>query len=72
VAGFIRRLGNERIYCLFNFSDQASYLTWYAIREQGEGAEKLTNLWTGEEFKIGQDHEHLILEPYGFMLLEPK
>jgi amylosucrase len=72
VAGFIRRLGNERVYCLFNFSDRAAGLTWYAFREQGEGAEKLRDLWSGAEFEIGPDHEHLILEPYGVMILEPK
>ncbi|SEG14735.1 alpha-amylase family glycosyl hydrolase [Algoriphagus boritolerans] len=72
VAGFIRRLGNERVYCLFNFCDKVANLTWYAFREQGEGAEKLKDLWSGAEFGIGPDHEHLNLEPYGFMILEPK
>lgn len=72
VAGFIRRLGNERVYCLFNFSDKVANLTWYAFREQAEDAQKLINLWDREEFEIGQDHEHLSLEPYGFMILEPK
>jgi amylosucrase len=72
VAGFVRRMGNERMYCLFNFSDKAAYLTWYAFREQGEGAEKLIDHWTKTEVKVGPDHEHLILEPYGFRILEPK
>jgi amylosucrase len=72
IAGLVRRMGNERIYCLYNFSDQAAYLTWYAFREQGEGAESFTDLWTETEFKIGSDQEHLILEPYGFLILEPK
>lgn len=72
VAGFIRRLGNERVYCLFNFSHQAANLAWYAFREQGEDAQKLTDLWNGAEFEVGLGDEHLILEPYGFMILEPK
>ncbi|SDA91772.1 amylosucrase [Algoriphagus alkaliphilus] len=72
VAGFIRKLGNERVYCLFNFSDKVANLTWYAFREQAEGPQKLINHWDGEEFEIGQDHENLSLEPYGFMILEPK
>jgi amylosucrase len=65
-------MGNDRIYCLYNFSDQAAYLTWYAFREQAEGAESFTDLWTETEFKIGLDQEYLILEPYGFLILEPK
>jgi len=72
IAGLVRRMGNDRIYCLYNFSDHAAYLTWYAFREQGEGAESFTDLWTETEFKIGLDQEHLILEPYGFLILEPK
>lgn len=72
IAGFVRRMGNERIYCLFNFSDKAAYLTWYAFREQGEAVERLVDLWSGMEFRIGSDQEHLIMEPYGFLILEPK
>ena len=72
VAGFVRRMGNERMYCLFNFSDKAAYLTWYAFREQGEGASKLYDHWSQTEVTVGRDHEHLILEPYGFRILEPK
>ncbi len=72
VAGFVRRMGNERMYCLFNFSDKAAYLTWYAFREQGEGAAMLFDHWTQSEVEIGPDREYLILEPYGFRVLEPK
>lgn len=71
VAGFVRRMGNERMYCLFNFSDKAAYLTWYAFREQGEGAGKLYDHWTQSEVTLGPDHEYLILEPYGFRIFEP-
>lgn len=71
VAGFVRRMGNERMYCLFNFSDKAAYLTWYAFREQGEGAGKLYDHWTQSEVTLGPDHECLILEPYGFRIFEP-
>lgn len=72
IAGFVRRMGKDRIYCLYNFSDQPAYLTWYALREQGEGAENMLDLWTGSEYQIGPDQAHLILEPYGFLILEPK
>ena len=72
VAGFVRRMGNDRMYCLFNFSEKAAYLTWYAFREQGEGSGRLWDHWTQSEVEIGPDHEYLILEPYGFRILEPK
>ena len=72
VAGFVRRMGDKRMYCVFNFSGQAAYLTWYAFREQAEGAENLVDHWTNSEVTIGPDHEYLILEPYGFRILEPR
>lgn len=72
VAGFVRRMGNERMYCVFNFSDKAAYLTWYAFREQGEGAEKFHDHWTNSEVIHGSSQEYLILEPYGFRILEPR
>ncbi|GMQ28926.1 amylosucrase [Algoriphagus confluentis] len=72
VAGFVRRMGNARMYCLFNFSDKAAYLTWYAFRELGEGSARLWDHWTESEVEVGPDHEYLILEPYGFRVLEPK
>ena len=72
IAGLIRRKGEERRYCLFNFSDQPAGLTWYAFREQGESAEQLFDSWTQTMYSVGSDHEHLVLEPYGFRILEPR
>lgn len=72
IAGFVRRMGNDRVYCLFNFSNREVSLTSYTFREQGEAMGTLRNLWTETEFRIGSDGEHLILEPYEFMILEPK
>ena len=72
VAGFVRRMGMERMYCLFNFSDKAAYLTWYAFREQGEIASELYDHWTNAALNVGPDHEHLIIEPYGFRILETR
>jgi amylosucrase len=72
IAGLIRRKGEERRYCLFNFSDQPAGLTWYAFREQGESATQLFDSWTQTSYSVGHDHEHLVLEPYGFRILEPR
>ena len=72
IAGLMRRKGEERRYCLFNFSGHAAGLTWYAFREQGESAMQLFDSWNQKEYVIGPDHEHLVLEPYGFVILEPR
>ncbi len=71
VAGYIRHCGTEKLYCVFNFSSQPAFLTWYAFKEQGDIPEKLYDYWTGQTFVVGPDNEYLILPPYEFHLLEP-
>ena len=69
VAGFIRSMGKKRLFCLYNFSDKPSFITWYAFKENGV-ANKLFDHWSGKEYEVGKDHEYLIIKPYGFCLLE--
>ena len=69
VAGFIRSMDKKRLFCLYNFSDKASFITWYAFKEKGAD-NKLYDHWSGKSVEIGKDHEYLVIEPYGFCLLE--
>ncbi len=68
VAGFVRT-GHEPLYCLFNFSNTAVFLTWYAFKEKGLQKGELFDHWSGKTFTVGADYEYLIIEPYGFHLL---
>lgn len=70
IAGYIRQTNEQRLFCLFNFSNEDAYLTWYAFKEKGAGPSELYDHWSGKKFNTGNDHEFLILPPYGFMLLE--
>jgi amylosucrase len=70
VAAYVRSLENKRLYCVFNFSGQAAYLTWYAFKETGHGATKLYDHWGKKEIVIGNDDQYLVIEPYGFYLME--
>lgn len=69
VAGFIRH-GDRPLYCLFNYSNKTSYLTWYAFKEQGTIPVKLYDHWEGKKYMVGADYEYLLIPPYGFCLLE--
>ncbi|MFC5626352.1 alpha-amylase family glycosyl hydrolase [Algoriphagus winogradskyi] len=71
VAGYLRKFGNQKLYGVFNFSAETAFLTWYAFKEHTPIPEKLLDHWTGQEFKVGLDHEYLIMEPYTFHLFEP-
>jgi amylosucrase len=70
VAGYLRAYEKQKLYCIFNFSDQPAFLTWYALKEHGKTPEKLYDNWQEKYFTIGKDNEYLILEPYMFCLLE--
>ena len=72
VAGYLRTFEEQKIYCLFNFSDQPSYLTWFAFKEHGAAPHTLYDHWSEKEFEVGYDHQYLVLEPYQFMILEAK
>ena len=70
IAGFTRKDSDQQIFCLFNFSDKPSFLTWYAFKEDGTFPENLFDYWTEKNYKVGNDYEYLIMEPYGFHIME--
>lgn len=71
IAGYIRYKEANRIFCLFNFSSKDAQITWYAFREKGckQGME-LQDLWSGTEYIVGNDNQHLDLKPYQFVILK--
>jgi amylosucrase len=70
VAGYIRHTVDQRLYCVFNFSDKDAWLTWYAFREKGLHSMAVHDHVSGKELIVGTDREYLVLPPFGFMLLE--
>jgi amylosucrase len=71
VAGYVRTLENQRLFCVFNFSKETSYLTWFAFKQYGNIPAKMYDHWSNKEIVMGQDTEYLIIEPYSFYLLYP-
>ncbi len=72
VAGYLRTYEDQKLYCLFNFSDQQALLTWYIFKEHGSSPGQLYDHWRQETMVVGQDYEYLVFEPYSFYLLEVK
>lgn len=70
VASFIRSYDNKKMYCLFNYKNTASFITWYAFKEHGERPAQLKDYWTGLVHQVGNDNEYFVLPGYGFALLE--
>lgn len=70
VAGYLRSKNGQRLFCVFNFSNQNAFLTWYAFKDNGNPPATLFDHWSGETLQVGADHEFLVLPAYGFCLLE--
>jgi amylosucrase len=70
VAGFLRSGNKQRIYCLFNFSDQNAFVIWFVFKEHGFVPSKLYDHHGKKHYTVGEDHEYLVMEPYTFLLLE--
>ncbi len=72
VAGYLRTLDETKLYCVFNFSKQVSYLSWAVFKQHGPAANELYDHWQDKTYTVGFDNEHLIIEPYSFCLLEQR
>ena len=70
VAGYLRARGETRLYCLFNFSNKAAHLSWYAFKELGYTPHVLFDHWNKTNHTVGADHEYLVIPAYSFFLLE--
>lgn len=72
VAGYLRTLDEMKLYCLFNFSKEAAYVSWFIFKQHGPVANELYDHWSNKAYKAGPDFEHLVMEPYSFCLLEQR
>ncbi|MEP6513173.1 MAG: alpha-amylase family glycosyl hydrolase [Parafilimonas sp.] len=71
VAGYLRIYAEQRLYCVFNFSNNASYLSWYAFKEHGLIPSALYDHWQNKKYDAGNDNQYLVMDAYTFNLLEP-
>ncbi|MFM6924837.1 MAG: alpha-amylase family glycosyl hydrolase [Ferruginibacter sp.] len=72
VAGFLRAWNDERVYCIFNFCKEETSISWYTFKQNNMKPAALFDHWSEKVFPVGYDHEHLILQPYQFLILEPR
>lgn len=70
VAGFVRNDREKSLYCIFNYSQDSSYLTWYAFKQNSILPTKLYDHWREEYYLVGKDEDYLVLDSYAFYLLE--
>ncbi len=72
VAAFVRSLNEQRLFCVFNYSSESAWLTWYAFKEKGHPPATLYDHWREETFTVGRDDAYLVLAPYEFYIFEAR
>jgi amylosucrase len=72
VAAYLRAWENDRVYCIFNFSEVNTNISWYTFKQNGLKPTKLYDYWSETMINVGYDHQYLTLKPYQFYLLEPR
>jgi amylosucrase len=72
LACFLRAWENKRVYCIFNFSNNIAKTSWFTFKQNGMQPTKLYDYWSEQTFDVKYDNEFLELQPYQFMILEPK
>ena len=70
VAAFTRAIADSRVYCLFNFSNAISHISWYIFKEHGITPSQVYDHWTEKKYKVGFDWEHFEIESYGIRVFE--
>jgi amylosucrase len=70
VAGYARTYENKTFYGVFNFSNEVCYLAWAAFGLNEGITTQLTDHWVGIEYDIANSDGYLIIEPFGFHLME--
>lgn len=70
VAGFVRSEEDKKLFCVFNYKNADSYITWDAFKEHGNLPNQLLDHWTDKIYAVGNDYEYFILPAYSFAILE--
>jgi amylosucrase len=67
ICGYVHTKKTEKLICLFNFSNEDAWLTWFAFKETGCAFNQtLVNSWNNKQITIGRDDEYFVLKPYEF------
>jgi amylosucrase len=72
VAVFLREHFGKKLFCVFNFSNEKIFLSWYIFKQQVSANTILFDHWSNKNYTVGRDDEYLIIEPCEFHLLEAK
>lgn len=70
IAGYIRTVDENKLYCLFNFSVHPTRISWHVFKRNGFKPSSLFDCWSERTFNIGHDHEYLEFAPYQFYIFE--
>lgn len=70
LSAFIRYQEDQKLFCLFNFSPNPVYLSWYIFKQYAHEGEVIVDHWGGDVLVIGPDQEHFSIGGYGLLIGE--
>ncbi|MFN4312654.1 MAG: amylosucrase [Chitinophagaceae bacterium] len=71
IAGFVRSLGQERLFAFFNFHGRPQGINWNVIAEKFTLPEQFFDHWSEKTWRPANARQPLLLDPYSFVLLDP-
>jgi amylosucrase len=70
VAGCLRTLDEEKLYCLFNYSQEPVFLSWDVFKQHGPAPARLYDYLRKEYLLVDSGSKTMELPGYGFFILQ--
>ena len=70
VAGFMRADETQRVFCIFNYSNQPTNISWHSFKHNGQSPTLLYDHYATLTHTPGYDYEYVTLAPYQFLIAE--
>jgi amylosucrase len=72
LAGYIRTMDQQRLFCIFNFSGQSHWMDWNVLSGFGPLPTQLWEHWSAQEYADIGAGSAVEIPPYGFFIWQAR
>jgi amylosucrase len=72
LAGYIRTMDQQRLFCIFNFSGQSQWMDWNVLSGFGPLPTLLWEHWSAQEYADIKAGSSVEIPPYGFFIWQAR
>jgi hypothetical protein len=65
LSAFLRQIGDQSLFCLFNFGSKPIYISWYIFKEHVQTGTVLVDHWNKNQLIVGHDEANFIIPAFG-------